>query len=76
MYTDSWFMSAADEGIRHHLDFVKSPIYYYLFGFRGSTSLTAIFGDPVNDYGKFLLIQYILVIKLLVSIEKTIFVVF
>lgn len=53
MYTDSWFMSAADEGIRHHLDYVKAPIYYYLFGYRGSTSLTAIFGDRVNNYGKF-----------------------
>lgn len=51
MYTDGWFMAGTDEMIRYYLKYVKAPVYYYLFGYRGTTSLSRIFGDPINDYG-------------------------
>lgn len=51
MYTDAWFLSGADDAVRLHLAYIKSPIYYYLFAYRGVASFTSIFGDPVNDYG-------------------------
>lgn len=44
-------MAASDETIRHHLNYVKTPVYYYLFGYRGTNSLTEIFGDKIQDYG-------------------------
>lgn len=51
MYTDHWLMSCADQMIRYYLKYVKTPVYYYLFGYRGTTSMSAIYGDPNNDYG-------------------------
>lgn len=51
MYTDGWFMAAAAESIRYHMKYINTPVYYYLFGYRGTTSLTGIFGDRINDYG-------------------------
>lgn len=52
MYTDGWFLAAIGESIRYHMKHVNTPVYYYLFSYRGTTSLTGIFGDRVNDYGK------------------------
>lgn len=51
MYTDGWFMQGADDSIRLHLKYTKSPVYYYLFAYRGDCSFTTVFGDPHHDYG-------------------------
>lgn len=51
MNTAAWFKIATNEAIRKHLKFLKSPVYYYYFAYRGSSSFSTIFGDPKNDYG-------------------------
>ncbi|CAH0557951.1 unnamed protein product [Brassicogethes aeneus] len=51
MYTDGWFLNCADEAVRLHKKYSTTPVYYYLFGHRGTSSLTKLFGDPINDYG-------------------------
>lgn len=51
MYSDAWFNMAADEAVEDHLNLLKSPIYYYLMAYKGSSSFTRIFGDPDADYG-------------------------
>ena len=51
MYGDAWFKIPADESIRDHLELLSSPVYYYYFAYRGSSSFTELFGDPNNDYG-------------------------
>lgn len=51
MYTDGWFLNCADEAVRLHKKYSKQPVYYYLFGHRGTSSFTKIFGDPTHDYG-------------------------
>lgn len=51
MYTDAWFYIAADNAVRDHLEALSSPVYYYYFAYRGSSSFSKIFGDPEKDYG-------------------------
>ena len=51
MFSDAKFKIPTDESIRDHFELLSSPIYYYYFAYRGSSSFTEIFGDPNNDYG-------------------------
>ena len=51
MYTDGWFLNGADEAVQYYLKYSDKPIYYYLFGHRGPSSFTEIFGDKEKDYG-------------------------
>nr|QYA71947.1 carboxylesterase [Anoplophora glabripennis]QYA71999.1 carboxylesterase [Anoplophora glabripennis] len=51
LYTDGWFLYCADAAIRLHLRHTKQPIYYYLFGHRGASSFTKIFGGGETDLG-------------------------
>ncbi|XP_043270961.1 venom carboxylesterase-6-like [Venturia canescens] len=51
LYTDAWFYIAADNAVRDHLEALSSPVYYYYFAYRGSSSFSKIFGDEKNDYG-------------------------
>jgi hypothetical protein len=56
MYTDSFFLWAADEAVRIHLSRNKledggSSIYYYYFEYRGPHSFSKLFGDPTRDFG-------------------------
>lgn len=51
MYTDAWFYIGADKAVRDHLETLSSPVYYYFFEYRGSSSFSALFGDPERDYG-------------------------
>ncbi|PSN39205.1 Venom carboxylesterase-6 [Blattella germanica] len=56
MYTDSFFLSAADEAVRVQLARNKknsnsAPIYYYYFTYRGHHSFSELFGDPTRDFG-------------------------
>lgn len=51
MYTDGWFLNGADEAVQYYLKYSNKPIYYYLFGHRGPSSFTEIFGDKEKDYG-------------------------
>ncbi|KAB0797807.1 hypothetical protein PPYR_08800 [Photinus pyralis] len=34
-----------------HSKYTKLPVYFYLFGYRGSVSMSQIIGDPEHDYG-------------------------
>lgn len=52
MYTDSWALVPADEAVRLHLKYSKQPVYYFLFGHRGSLSFSTVGGDPTHNYGK------------------------
>lgn len=51
MYSDSWFIHGAHTAVRHHLRTQSSPVYYYMFAYRGSASFSRIFGDPAENYG-------------------------
>ncbi|KAF2901295.1 hypothetical protein ILUMI_04893, partial [Ignelater luminosus] len=51
MYTDGWFLAGADESVRLHLKYSKSPVFYYLFGHHGVASFSQVFGDPSQRYG-------------------------
>lgn len=51
MYSDAWFIHAAQTSVRHYLRTQSSPVYYYYFAYRGSASFSKIFGDPTQDYG-------------------------
>ncbi|KAF2902141.1 hypothetical protein ILUMI_04049 [Ignelater luminosus] len=51
MLTDGNYLLAANEAVRLHLRYTHQPVYFYVFGYRGSVSFSSIFGDPLNDYG-------------------------
>jgi len=58
MYTDSFFLWAADKAVRVHLsrntfEDGAASIYYYYFAYRGPHSFSEFFGDPTRDFGKF-----------------------
>jgi hypothetical protein len=57
MYTDSFFLWAADEAVRiqlsrNILDGSGASIYYYYFAYRGHRSFSELFGDPTRDFGE------------------------
>jgi len=59
MYTDSFFLWAADEAVRIQLsrnimEGVGASIYYYYFAYRGHHSFSELFGDPTRDFGELL----------------------
>lgn len=43
-------LSTVDASIRLHLMYVKQPIYYYLFSYKGAHSVTQLSGDPNVNY--------------------------
>lgn len=51
LYSDVLFLMGADESVRLHSKHSNKPVYYYLFGYRGSKSFSPIFGDPTYNYG-------------------------
>ncbi|XP_025830931.1 venom carboxylesterase-6-like [Agrilus planipennis] len=51
LFTDAWFLDGTDAAVRLHIKYLKSPVFLYLFGYRGTSSYTEIFGDPDQDYG-------------------------
>lgn len=51
MYSDAWFNYGTELSIRHHLETLSSPVYYYYFTYRRGTSFSTVFGDPAGDYG-------------------------
>ncbi|XP_043271072.1 venom carboxylesterase-6-like [Venturia canescens] len=51
MYTDAWFFIGTDNAVRDHLKALSSPVFYYYFTYKGSFSLSGIFGDAEKDYG-------------------------
>jgi hypothetical protein len=57
MYTDSFFLFAADEAVRiqlsrNILEGSGASIYYYYFAYRGHHSYSELFGDPTRDFGE------------------------
>ncbi|KAK5646893.1 hypothetical protein RI129_005357 [Pyrocoelia pectoralis] len=34
-----------------HAKYTKQPVYFYLFGYRGSVSISTLIGDAEHDYG-------------------------
>ncbi|PSN42536.1 hypothetical protein C0J52_03842 [Blattella germanica] len=51
MFTDSWFLSGADEAVKLHVDTDAAPVFYYYFDYRGTDSYSTLYGDPTTDYG-------------------------
>ncbi|KAF2896699.1 hypothetical protein ILUMI_09475, partial [Ignelater luminosus] len=51
MYTDGLFLWGLDATVRLHFKYSNQPVYQYLFGYRGSTSYSKLFGDPLHNYG-------------------------
>lgn len=51
MYSDAWFSHCAHTAVQDFIVNQTSPLYYYYFAYRGSTSLSSIFGDPTRNYG-------------------------
>lgn len=44
-------MSSQNFGTKLHARYSNQPVYSFLFGYRGSVSLTTLFGDSSYDYG-------------------------
>lgn len=53
MITDSWFAFAADALVRTHMKYDNQTIYYYVFGYVGSLSITKLFGESSDNFGKY-----------------------
>ncbi|KAF2902810.1 hypothetical protein ILUMI_03375 [Ignelater luminosus] len=51
LYTDIIFLMPADVSVRLHLKYNTQPVYYYLFGYRGSETHSKFYGDPSHNYG-------------------------
>ncbi|XP_077284976.1 juvenile hormone esterase-like [Arctopsyche grandis] len=51
IYTDSYFTAGLDETLVLSLPKASNPVYLYFFTFKGRSSFSAPFGDPVRDYG-------------------------
>lgn len=51
MITDSWFAFAADALVRTHMKYDNQTIYYYVFGYVGSLSITKLFGESSDNFG-------------------------
>lgn len=51
MITDSWFLVAEDAAVQLHSKYSKQPVYYFLFGYRGSNTFGSLFGNDPYDYG-------------------------
>lgn len=49
--TDALFYYPQRVTSQLHAKYSKQPIYFYLFGYRGSVSYSTIFGDPKHNYG-------------------------
>ncbi|CAH1119496.1 unnamed protein product [Phaedon cochleariae] len=51
IFTDCWMLKGIDDAVRLHHKYNKQPVYYYLFGYRGSVSYSRVFGGGDEDYG-------------------------
>ncbi|KAB0797805.1 hypothetical protein PPYR_08798 [Photinus pyralis] len=51
MITDALFHYPQRVTSQLHAKYSKRPVYFYLFGYRGSVSFSTIFGDKEHDYG-------------------------
>ncbi|CAG9859232.1 unnamed protein product [Phyllotreta striolata] len=51
LYSDGWFFKCADDLARLYTKYYKQPVYFYKFGYRGSSSLSKFFGGGDVDYG-------------------------
>lgn len=58
MITDGWFLLPEDAAVRLHTKYTKQPVYYFLFGYRGTASFGTAFGDPTYDYGNSLVVLF------------------
>ncbi|KAK4880599.1 hypothetical protein RN001_008745 [Aquatica leii] len=51
LVTDFYFLIPQRSISALHAKYSTQPVYFYLFGYKGSTSYSKIFGDPNHDYG-------------------------
>ncbi|KAK9884214.1 hypothetical protein WA026_005164, partial [Henosepilachna vigintioctopunctata] len=50
---DRLFNSDFDKAVRLHAAAIKSPVYYYLFNYRGAHSVSELFTKTNDDLGEF-----------------------
>lgn len=51
MFSDALFNHATYKAAQDFIDNQASPLYYYYFAYRGSTSFSTVFGDYSKNYG-------------------------
>uniref|UniRef100_A0A1Y1NDS8 Carboxylic ester hydrolase n=1 Tax=Photinus pyralis TaxID=7054 RepID=A0A1Y1NDS8_PHOPY len=51
LFTDGLFYYPQRAGSELHAKYSTRPVYFYLFGYRGSKSVSIYFGNPTYDYG-------------------------
>lgn len=51
MITDAWFLAPQNYISLLQAKHSRQPVYYYLFGYRGSVSYQQFFGDVKHNYG-------------------------
>ncbi|CAH1102370.1 unnamed protein product [Psylliodes chrysocephalus] len=51
LYTDGWFFKCSDDVARLYAKHYKQPVYFYLFGYQGSSSFSKVFGGGNEHYG-------------------------
>ncbi|KAF2885851.1 hypothetical protein ILUMI_20324 [Ignelater luminosus] len=51
MISDAYILTAEDVAVGLHAKYSKQPIYYYLFGYKGSSSFCDLITDDSEEYG-------------------------
>lgn len=51
MISDGVGSAVVDMSVRDHFKNMKSPVYYYCFGYNGTTSMAQRIGKPASNYG-------------------------
>lgn len=51
MYTDALFYISSQICVKYHLKTIETPVYYYYFAYRGTSSFSTIAADVDNDCG-------------------------
>ncbi|CAG9859231.1 unnamed protein product [Phyllotreta striolata] len=48
VYTDGWFLNCLETTARLRTKYYRKPVYFYLFSYRGGSSLSKVFGSNEN----------------------------
>lgn len=52
MFGDAVVLTAEDVTVELHAKHSKKPVYYYLFGYKGSASFCNLITDNSEEFGK------------------------
>jgi hypothetical protein len=71
MITDRVYLVDGARAAKLHAAVTKSPVYFYLFGYRGKHSFTEVNAGTANNYGKKLATTTLNAYQLLLAHERS-----